>query len=137
MHGGIGQLNKLPVISIVDDDESVRTAIASFIRSLGYAVYTFVSAEEFLQSPHLKDTTCLISDVQMPAMSGIELQSQLIDRGCRTPIIFITAFPDERIQARALKAGAMCFLNKPFDGQTLLKYLADALKGAKGGPPGA
>jgi FixJ family two-component response regulator len=67
-------------------------------------------------------------DVQMPDMTGIELQSHLVGRGYRTPIIFITAFPDEKVQARALKAGAVCFLNKPFDGQTLLKHLAEALE---------
>jgi FixJ family two-component response regulator len=104
------------------------------MRSIGYIAHTFVSAEEFLRSPHMDDTTCLISDVQMPSMSGIELQSHLADRGYRTPIIFITAFPDEKVQARALKAGAVCFLNKPFDGQTLLKYLAEILeKKNKGG----
>jgi FixJ family two-component response regulator len=121
------------VISIVDDDESVRTATESLMRSIGYTAHTFASAEEFLQSPHMDDTSCLISDVQMPDMSGIELQSHLLDRGYRTPIIFITAFPDEKVQARALKAGAVCFLNKPFDGQTLLKHLAEVLeKNSKG-----
>jgi FixJ family two-component response regulator len=121
-------LKKVPVISIVDDDESVRTATESLMRSIGYIAHTFVSAEEFLQSPHVGDTSCLISDVQMPDMTGIELQSHLVGRGYRTPIIFITAFPDEKVQARALKAGAVCFLNKPFDGQTLLKHLAEALE---------
>src|SRR5262245_50850160 len=97
------------------------------MRSIGYTAHTFVSAEEFLQSPHMDDTSCLISDVQMPDMTGIELQSHLLDRGYRMPIIFITAFPDEKVEARAMKAGAICFLNKPFDGQTLLKRLAEVL----------
>jgi FixJ family two-component response regulator len=121
-------LKKIPVISIVDDDESVRTATESLMRSIGYTAHTFVSAEEYLQSPQMDETSCLISDVQMPDMTGIELQSHLLDRGYRTPIIFITAFPDEKVEARAMKAGAVCFLNKPFDGQTLLKRLAEVLE---------
>ena len=121
-------MKKVPVISIVDDDESVRTATESLMRSIGYTAHTFVSAEEYLQSPQMDETSCLISDVQMPDMTGIELQSHLLDRGYRTPIIFITAFPDEKVEARAMKAGAVCFLNKPFDGQTLLKRLAEVLE---------
>lgn len=128
----MGHLKKVPVIAIVDDDESVRTATNSLMRSVGFTAHAFASAEEFLQSPHLQDTSCLISDVQMPRMSGIELQSQLLEQGHRTPIIFITAFPDESLQARALKAGAVCFLNKPVDGKTLLKWLKEALKGSAG-----
>jgi FixJ family two-component response regulator len=129
----MGHLKRVAVISIVDDDESVRTATNSLMRSLGFTAYTFSSAEKFLQSPQVNDTSCLISDVQMPSMSGIELQSHLIARGHRTPIIFITAFPDESIQARALKAGAVCFLNKPVDGETLLRCLEEVLKRPEGG----
>ena len=103
------------------------------MRSLGYSAYAFASAEEFLQSPHLNDTSCLISDIQMPGMSGIELQNHLVTRGHRTPIIFITAFPDANIQAQALKAGAICFLNKPVDGKTLMKFLDEALRRPEGG----
>jgi FixJ family two-component response regulator len=94
----MGHLKRVSVISIVDDDESVRTATNSLMRSLGFTAYTFASAEEFLRSLQLNDTSCLISDVQMPSMSGIELQRHLIARGHRTPIIFITAFPDESIR---------------------------------------
>lgn len=125
-------MKKVPVISIVDDDESVRAATESLMRSLGYVAHTFASAEEYLQSPHMKETSCLISDVQMPSMSGLELQGHLAAHGHRTPIIFITAFPDKNVQARALKAGAVCFLIKPVDGQTLLTYLDEALKKGKG-----
>jgi FixJ family two-component response regulator len=128
----MGHLKRVSVISIVDDDESVRTATNSLMRSLGFTAYTFASAEEFLRSLQLNDTSCLISDVQMPSMSGIELQRHLIARGHRTPIIFITAFPDESIQARALKAGAVCFLNKPVDGKTLLRCLEEALRRLEG-----
>ena len=124
----IGHVKKTPVISIIDDDGSVRTATESLMRSLGFVAHTFASAEEFLQSRSVDETSCLISDVQMPHMSGIELQSCLLARGNRTPIIFITAFPDENVQTRALKAGAVCFLVKPVDGQTLLKCLDEALK---------
>lgn len=128
----MGHLEKVSVISIVDDDESVARQQAAS-RSLDFTAYTFASAEEFLRSPHVNDTSCLISDVQMPSMSGVELQSHLIARGHRTPIIFITAFPDESIQARALKAGAVCFLNKPVDGMTLLRCLEEVLKNPEGG----
>lgn len=117
-----------PIISIVDDDESVRVAIKSLLSSMGLAVHIFASADDFLQSPHVHETSCLIVDVQMPSIDGIELQRQLISQGVNTPIIFITAFPEDRIQARALKAGAVCFLRKPFDEQTLLRCLEQALK---------
>jgi FixJ family two-component response regulator len=127
-------VSEVPVISIVDDDESVRTATGSLVRSLGYFVHSFASADEFLQSPHVRDTSCLISDVQMPNMGGLELQRHLRDGGYRTPIIFITAFPDSQTEARALKAGAVCFLTKPFGGSTLLKYLAEALQRGKDAP---
>jgi FixJ family two-component response regulator len=115
------------VISIVDDDESVRSATRSLVRSLGLVAYAFASAEEFLQSPHLDATACLISDVQMPGMSGVELQNKLATDGRYIPIIFITAYPTESIRARALRGGAICFLHKPFDGQTLIKCLTSAL----------
>ena len=118
-----------PVISIVDDDRSVRAATYNLVRSLGYTVHTFASAEEFLRSPHLKDTSCVIADVQMPAMSGVELQSHLLAKGRRVPFIFITAFAVESARQRALKAGATCFLTKPFDGEALVKCLDAALEG--------
>ena len=129
-------LQKVPVISIVDDDASVRCATKSLVRSLGLVAYTFSSAEEFLRSPHLGETSCLISDVQMPGMTGVEMQGSLAAAGHRTPIIFITAFPNEVVKERALKAGAICFLHKPFDGQTLIKCLGDALNKPENGPQG-
>ena len=119
---------KLPVISIIDDDPSIRTATDNLLRSLGYAVRTFVSAEEFLRSAHLNDTSCVIADVQMPGMSGVDLQSRLLSQGHRVPFIFITAFPEKTVRARALKAGAICFLTKPFDRQTLIRCLDTALE---------
>jgi FixJ family two-component response regulator len=121
-------LPNIPVISIIDDDESVRDATNRLVRSLGFAAFTFASADEFLRSSRLHDTSCVIADVQMPGMSGIELQSYLIAKGKNIPMIFITAFPDERIQAKALKAGAVSFLSKPFQGSTLIQCIDDALK---------
>ena len=118
-----------PVISIVDDDRSVRAATYNLVRSLGYTVHTFASAEEFLRSPHLNDTSCVIADVQMPTMSGVELQAHLLTEGHRVPFIFITAFAVESARRQALKAGATCFLTKPFDGEALIKCLDAALEG--------
>ena len=124
------------MISIIDDDESVRAATRNLVRSLGFTAFTFASAEDFLQSPRASDSSCVITDVQMPGLSGVELQSRLLAQGQRTPIIFITAFPDKSIEARAMKAGAICFLSKPFDGSTLIKCLDRALKRHEGGTVG-
>lgn len=116
-----------PVVSIVDDDASVRAATDRLVRSLGYVSCAFASAEEFLQSPQLADTCCLIADVQMPGMSGVELQERLIADGRRMPTILVTAFPEQHTRTRALAAGALCFLTKPIDAPTLIKYLGAAL----------
>jgi FixJ family two-component response regulator len=118
---------KSGVISIVDDDEIIRAALSSFARSFGLTAYAFSSAEEFLQSPHLAETSCLISDVQMPDLNGIELQRILGARGQRIPIIFLTGFPDENVEVQAMTAGALCYLTKPFDEEQLLKYVDQAL----------
>jgi FixJ family two-component response regulator len=117
------------LISIVDDDESVRKAIDALVRSLGYCAATFASAEEFLNSDRLTDTSCLITDLRMPGMSGVELQCRLVAQ-CRTiPTIFITAFADETTRARVLAAGAVGFLSKPFNEESLLNCLDKALNG--------
>ena len=116
------------VISIVDDDASLRTAIARLLRSMGCAAHAFPSAREFLRSPRLSDTACLIADVEMPDMSGIKLQEYLIANGHTTPMIFITAFPEERIRDQAMKAGAIAFLTKPFDESRLLECVEQALE---------
>jgi FixJ family two-component response regulator len=123
----IGRLPENPVISIVDDDDSVRASIDSLVRSLGFTAHSFASADAFLRSPQLAQTKCLISDVQMPNISGIELQNILITQGSSIPIIFITAFPDEAVEKTAMQAGAICFLNKPFDGQVMIKCLYRAM----------
>lgn len=120
-------MSRVPVVSIIDDDASVRVATNRLVRSLGYIAHTFSSADEFLQSSLVNDTSCVIADVQMPGMSGVELQSVLLAQGRRQPIIFITAFLEESTRARALEAGAICFLTKPFDAPTLVKYLETAV----------
>ena len=126
-------MSTLSVISVIDDDASVRVATNNLLRSHGYTVHTFASAEEFLRSAHLNDTSCVIADVQMPVMNGVELLTLMRTQGYGVPFIFITAFPDESVRARALKAGAICFLAKPFAAPTLIKCLGTALKGHRGG----
>lgn len=118
---------KVPVISIVDDDESVREATQSLVRSLGYRAVTFRSAKEFLDSPHLMTTACLITDVQMPGLSGPDLQDRLIAEGGRMPVIFVTAFLDDGLQARVLKRGAFGYLPKPFNEDRFIECLDAAL----------
>jgi FixJ family two-component response regulator len=111
------------MISIVDDDKSFREAAKMLVKSLGYAAATFASAEEFLESGRLRNTACLITDVRMPGMSGVDLQSHLLANGHRTPVIFVTAHPEERLRERALAAGALGFLNKPFREENLIACL--------------
>ncbi len=123
-------MSRVPVVSIIDDDASVRIATNRLVRSLGYVAHTFSSADEFLRSSEINDTSCLIADVQMPGMSGVELQVFLRAQGRDLPVILITAFPEESVRTRALEAGAICFLTKPFDGPTLIKCLATALEKA-------
>jgi FixJ family two-component response regulator len=115
------------MISIVDDDQSVRSALGSLVRSLGLRACTFGSAEEFLQSKHVDDTSCLITDLQMPGLNGVDLQSLLLARGYDTPIIIVTAFPEEHTKLRAMDAGALGFLCKPFESRTLVKLINTAL----------
>jgi FixJ family two-component response regulator len=117
-----------PIISIVDDDEHVREAIKSLLRSLGYNASTFATADEFLKSEQIHDTSCIITDLQMPGLSGIDLQDLLIARGHRTPIIFVTGYADEEVRARVMKAGAVCFLSKPLNHDHLVGHLQNALK---------
>lgn len=117
----------IPVISIVDDDASIRENMKFLIRSLGYAVATFASADEYLRSDRVDDTSCLITDVKMTGMSGVELQQRLIADGRRTPVIFMTGFPEERVRARVLAAGAFGFLPKPFNDERLIECLDRAL----------
>ena len=103
-------------------------ATTCLVRSLGHVVRTFASAEEFLNSPYVNDATCLIVDVNMPRMSGLELQNRLLEKGRIPPIIFITAYPEERARAKALEAGAICYLDKPFDTATFIECLDLAVR---------
>ncbi|WP_018320298.1 MULTISPECIES: response regulator transcription factor [unclassified Bradyrhizobium] len=115
------------IISVIDDDPSVRLATNNLLTSRGYTVHTFGSAHEFLQSPELETTCCVITDVQMSVMSGVELLTHMRGLGHVTPFIFMTAFPDESVRDRALRAGATCFLAKPFSTPALMQCLETAL----------
>jgi FixJ family two-component response regulator len=125
-------LSTLSVISVIDDDASVRTATNNLLSSHGYLIQTFVSADDFLQSDRLDDSACVIADVQMPAMSGLDLLTHMRVKGYTVPLIFISAFPDENVRARALKAGATGFLAKPFAGPVLIDCIETALNRHRG-----
>ena len=116
------------IVMIVDDDESIRRAARRLIKSYGFPVETFASAEDFLSSGRLHETACLVLDVQMSGLNGLELQSRLITDGHQVPIIFITAFNDENARAQALKAGAVGYLVKPFEEADLLTAINVALR---------
>ena len=126
-------MTTVPVISVIDDDESIRAAIYNLLRSLGYIVHVFPCAEAFLESPQLHNTWCVIADVRMPGMSGIELQFRLRSEGNPVPFVFVTAVPEESVRARALEYGAICFLTKPFDEDSLIACLGKALARHIGG----
>ena len=117
----------LTLIALVDDDASIRLATDSLLRSRGYAVCTFASPGDFLQSAELNETACVITDVRMPVMGGIELQAILRAQGYSVPFVFITAFPEESARRRALHDGAVCFLSKPFDAPALIRCVEAAL----------
>lgn len=121
------------LISVIDDDDSVRESLHRLIRSAGFAVKVFASAEEFLNSDQLRDTHCLILDVRMPAMNGLELQRLLVGAAIEIPVVFITAHGDETARSQALKNGAMGYLLKPFSKEALLKAIDAAL--AREGAP--
>jgi FixJ family two-component response regulator len=115
-------------ISVVDDDDSVRESLQCLIRSFGFAVEAFASAEEFLKSDHLRDTRCLILDVRMRGMNGFELQRRLLASHPEIPVIFITAHGDEAARSQALRDGAVGYLLKPFAEEALLSAIHAALK---------
>src|SRR5215469_1710340 len=125
------QLQDAPIISIIDDDESMRCAVKSLVTSLGFGAYTFASAQKFLQSTHLDHTSCVITDLQMPGLNGVELQKSLLAQGRHIPIIFVTAFPEERLRARVMEAGALGFLSKPFESETLIKLIDKAIEAGR------
>jgi FixJ family two-component response regulator len=115
------------LISIVDDDSLARDGIRELVESLGYQAVAFSSAERFLESDVIKETACLITDLQMPGLNGLELQEALRSRGNRTPVILITAYPNESHRNRATKGGAVGFFSKPFDEALLIECLAAAV----------
>jgi FixJ family two-component response regulator len=120
-------LPKKAVIAIVDDDESVREALTSLIRSLGYAAVAFECAEDLLKSRRRRSVSCVVADVQMPGMTGFELHNRLVASGKPIPTILITAFPDERARERALQSGVICYLTKPFSEDDLLACIRSTL----------
>jgi len=116
------------LVAIVDDDQSVQHAIKDLMESAGLSARCFGSAEEFLEWQHCNETSCLIADICMPGMSGLELQAKLKAEGSRTPIIFITAHSDAKMKMEAMDAGAVDFLSKPFDDELLLERIRPQLK---------
>ena len=129
------KLPRTAVIAIVDDDLSVREALTSLVRSLGFVAMTFESAEDLLKSRRRRSLSCMIVDVQMPGMTGFELHNRLVASGKPIPTILITAFPDERTRERALQAGVICYLTKPFSEDDLLACVRSALGRREAGGP--
>ena len=118
---------KAKMVAIVDDDELIRSALQGMLKSVGLESEAFATAEEFLKSGQQQQTACLIADIRMPGMSGLELQAQLNAERCKIPTIFITAHDDGQMRMRALRAGAVEFLAKPFDDEALLETIRAAL----------
>ena len=127
---------EIPLISIVDDDSLARDGICELVDSLGYKGVTYDSANRFLQSGQIAETTCVITDLQMPGLNGLELQEALRSQGYRTPVIVITAYPNEKNQARAFANGAVGFLSKPFNEQRLIECLNAAIELRSSQAPG-
>jgi FixJ family two-component response regulator len=124
---------KTSLVSVVEDDQFFRESMRRLMRSLGYSVEAFPSAADFLASPRLGETACLIADVNMPAMTGLELHRRLIEIGHAVPTILVTAYPDDDVRARALNDGIVCYLRKPVDENHLMRCLRAALH--SGEPP--
>jgi FixJ family two-component response regulator len=120
-------MQKTSLVSVVEDDQFFRESMRRLIRSLGYSVEAFSSPADFLASPHLIETACLIADVHMPAMTGVELHRHLIEAGQAIPTILVTAYPDEDVRSRALMNGVVCYLRKPVDEKHLIRCLHAAL----------
>jgi len=114
------------LVSVVEDDQFFRDSMRRLMRSLGYDVAAFPSAADFLASPRLAETACLIADVHMPAMTGLELYEHLIETGCAIPTILVTAYPSDVDRTRALDGGAVCYLRKPVDEKHLIRCLRAA-----------
>jgi FixJ family two-component response regulator len=128
-----GGVMKKVLVSVVEDDQSFRESMCRLMRSLGYTVESFSSATEFLASPRLVETACLITDIHMPVMTGLELHRRLIETGRAIPTILVTAFPNDVDRARALNDGVVCYLSKPVDEEHLTQCVCAALR--SGDPP--
>jgi FixJ family two-component response regulator len=115
------------MVAVIDDDEALRAALQRLLKSAGFSVRSFASAEDFLDGGQLHETGCLITDIRMPGMSGLDLQAKLNAEHCQIPTIFITAHGDETLRLQAMKGGAVKFLAKPFDGAILLESVRVAL----------
>ena len=123
---------KASLVSVVEDDRFFRESMRRLMRSLGYSVAAFPTPADFLASPRLAETACLIADVHMPGMTGLELHRRLIEAGYAIPTILVTAYPDEDVRARALKDGVVCYLRKPVDQEQLLRCIRAALHSGDG-----
>ena len=121
-------MSEAPLIAVVDDEKLARDGMRELVESLGYNAATFTSAEDFLQSGVVAQTTCLITDLQMPGLSGLDLQQELQSRGYHTPVILVTAYPTDKHRTHALKNKAVGFLSKPFSDSSLIECLTDAIK---------
>jgi FixJ family two-component response regulator len=118
---------KASLVSVVEDDRFFRESMRRLMRSLGYSVEAFPTAADFLASPRLVETACLLADVHMPAMTGLELHKRLIEAGYEIPTILVTAYPDEDVRVRALRDGVVCYLRKPLDQEHLVRCVHAAL----------
>lgn len=123
----MGMQRSTKLVAIVDDDDLMRSALEGLLKAVGLRAQAFSSAEEFLESGQPRETACLIADIRMPGMSGLELQAKLNADACRIPIVFITAHGDEKMRMQAMRAGAVEFLAKPFDDEALLDSVRAAL----------
>jgi FixJ family two-component response regulator len=121
-------MQKKQMIVIVDDDELAREGTIDLVKSMGFIAKAFARAEDFLKSDYLHSSSCLIADVRMPGITGLELHNSLVESGNRTPTILITSFPNDRDRARARQAGAICYLAKPFNDEELLACVRSALE---------
>ncbi len=130
MRGALARRRSGSIITVyvVDDDPSVRKALRRLMRSAGFEVLAFDSAEDFLEFSRCGAPGCVVVDVQMPGMNGLDLQDQLTDAGSKLPLVFITAYEDDHVRARAMNAGATEFLQKPFDDKALLNAIHSALR---------
>lgn len=126
-HEGVSQAE--PLVSIIDDDDSLRAALVGLVRSLGYRASGYGSAEDFLAGGGASESACIVTDIQMPGLSGIDLKQHLTQSGCIAPVIMITARTEQALQDRAMASGALCVLKKPFEAEALVACLERALAG--------